>query len=81
MRCTNDQAAILIEKFIGLPIQGVADMHAEILVGENLTAATHNEPLEWPVAIADTKFTASRVVEVVQMDAHGESEFEIEIEH
>ena len=67
MRCANDLVAVLGEKPVGVPVERMARMHAEVLVRKNFTPATHNKTLEWPLALADSKFTASGIVKVVQL--------------
>ena len=66
MRCAYDQAAVLIEKFVGLPVQWVANMHTMVLVGEDLTTPAHNETLERPIPFTNPKFAAAWIIEFVE---------------
>ena len=41
-------------------------LHAEILIGIHLVTLTNDESPEWPVALANPKFHAARIIELFQ---------------
>lgn len=70
MRGADNLRLVFSQKLIGLPVQGMARVHAIILVGIDLVAATHDETLERPVTITNVKFAAVRIVKVFESADH-----------
>jgi hypothetical protein len=43
----------------------MTNMHAVVLIGENLFAPTYHEPFEGPVAFPNPKFPAAWIVKIL----------------
>lgn len=76
MRRTNDFVALFGQKSIRLPVQWMSGVDAKILVGKNLIALAHHKAAKRPVAGANLKFLAARIVEIIDTTDDGLQKFQ-----
>ena len=62
----NNVRTVLRQETIGLPVHRVAEMHAEVLVGEYIVSLPYDETLEWPVATSNTKLSRVGISQLIE---------------
>ena len=65
MRSADDPTAVPGKKTVRLPVEWMANVHAKILVGEEIVSLSHYETTQRPVTVPDAELTAARVVDLV----------------
>jgi hypothetical protein len=61
MRRADNLPAVTGQESIRSPVERVSRVHAKILIREYVVAPPNDESFEWPVALTNSKFPASRV--------------------
>ena len=62
--------AVLGQEPVGLPVERMTDVRAEVLVGIDVAVLAHDETFERPVAFADPEFPASRIRQIIKSTNH-----------
>jgi hypothetical protein len=66
MRCALNRRIFFVKEAVGHPVQLVPCVHTKILIGEDLIALANDKTKKRPVAITNTKLSATRVGELLQ---------------
>ena len=66
MRRTDQRCLVFRQEFIRRPVEGVPNVHAEVLVRVHVIAFANDEATKRPVAVTDFEFTAAGTIDFVQ---------------
>jgi hypothetical protein len=63
MRCTDDRGFVFGQELVRQPVQWMANMHTDVLIGEHVVAAPYHKTSKWPVPLTDQKLSAARILQ------------------